>query len=151
MDISSKGETLAFVTCNHVDKIRYTVHDCKVTYPNLTYNEACSRLFEILNMKLHIGAPISCMGTIKYKTPHDIRRQVMRSIILVRDRVRCSKGPSKRHTAWSPFAGPLVSCESCQSPWRVVGGVVSARKSGTNTVTWPSRSRRSKQTRNTLA
>ena len=36
-------------------------------------------------MKLQIGDPISCMGTIKYKTPQDIRRQIIRSIILVRD------------------------------------------------------------------
>lgn len=85
MDISSQGQSLAFVTCSTSSPIRYTVNDNNTTYPNLTYNDACIRLFDILSSKLKIGDPISCMGTIKYKTPQNIRRQVIRAVILTRD------------------------------------------------------------------
>ena len=68
--------------------ISYTVcfsnECCEQT--NLTYNDACVKLYDDLSKQVIIGSRIGAVfGAIKYKKSQDLRLQIMRTMIMARD------------------------------------------------------------------
>jgi hypothetical protein len=94
MNISIDDTNVAVIQCTvhrayvgHHGTIAYNVRISGSSVNGLTYNGACVKLFDVLSGMVTDGTRIGAavFGTLRYRRPQDLRRQICRAMILSRD------------------------------------------------------------------